>query len=104
DRVKDVAQRMRWFGGEILQARNIQFDFSSPGEGQNVELRADLRREVFLVFKEAVNNIARHSCCRHAFAVLVVHGARLVLKITDDGKGFDGAVPANGLGLKSMRE
>src|SRR5436853_6299841 len=104
DRLHDLAQRMRWFGGEIFQARDIRFDFSGPAEREDVALRADLRREVFLVFKEAVNNIARHSGCGHVCAVLAVESEFLVLKVADDGKGFDVASPASGLGLKSMRQ
>src|SRR5260370_39087188 len=59
---------------------------------------------MFLVFKEAVNNIARHSGCRKASAVLAMEGAFVVLKVADDGRGFHPAASGNGRGLKSMRE
>src|SRR5260370_36314209 len=59
---------------------------------------------MFLVFKEAVNNIARHSGCRKASAVLAMEGAFVVLKVADDGRGFHPDASANGRGLKSMQE
>jgi ligand-binding sensor domain-containing protein/signal transduction histidine kinase len=104
DRLHDLAQRMRWFGGEVFQARDIQFEFSGPAQREDTTLRADLRREVFLVFKEAVNNIARHAGCRHVRAGLAIEGELLLLTLADDGRGFDADSAASGLGLKSMRQ
>src|SRR5437763_6614393 len=49
------------FGGEQgLPARIIAFTFNAPGEQHDTRLDTDVRCEVFLVFKEAINNIARH--------------------------------------------
>jgi signal transduction histidine kinase len=45
----------------------------------------ETRRQVFLIFKECVNNIARHAQARHANIALKAEQAHLILEIEDDG-------------------
>jgi signal transduction histidine kinase len=59
---------------------------------------------VFLIFKESVNNIARHSGCAEAEIELQVATGWLVLKLSDNGKGFDISQASDGNGLVSMRQ
>ena len=67
-----------------------------------MKLNPEMRRDVFLIFKEAVNNIVRHSECSKATIDLRVEGGWLVLSVSDDGKGVDGAAE-EGQGLSSIR-
>jgi signal transduction histidine kinase len=48
-----------------------------------------LRREVFLIFKESINNIVKHSKATEAKIKLQISDEFLTLKITDNGLGFD---------------
>jgi signal transduction histidine kinase len=65
---------------------------------------------VFRMFQEVLNNTVKHSAARRASVQVRLEGARVVLKMTDDGHGFDAArlartVPGSGrLGLLGMRE
>src|SRR5262249_48678756 len=86
-----------------FSARNIAFHFHAPGDEQDIKLGADTRREVFLIFKEGVNNIARHSHCTEADIALQARADSLVLKLRDNGEGFDVAEERDGSGLVSMR-
>ena len=61
DYVRDLVQRMRRFASDVLAAKDIEFTFLAPPEGFDRRLPADVRRQILLVFKEAVNNLARHS-------------------------------------------
>ena len=65
DHLRDLQQRMRRFARDFFAARNIEFVFRAPAADQDSSWAPDMRREIFLVFKEAVNNIARH-CAVHA--------------------------------------
>jgi signal transduction histidine kinase len=65
---------------------------------------ANIRREVFLMFKEAVTNMARHSGCSRADLEFRETERGLLLTITDDGRGFDAAGTSAGHGLRSMRQ
>ena len=63
----------------------------------------DTRRDVFLVFKEAVNNAARHAACSRVEVELQAERGRLRLRVADDGRGLDAAALGEGHGLPSMR-
>jgi signal transduction histidine kinase len=102
DHLRDLVQRMRRFASDAFTAHNMEYRFETPGTAQDVKLGAEMRREVFLVFKEAVNNTARHSGCTHAAAVLAVERGWLTLEVRDDGCGFDPTRADSGEGLVSM--
>jgi signal transduction histidine kinase len=106
DRGADLIQRMRRFGEELLNGGNIAFDCTAPEAVLAASIPADVRREVYLVFKESVNNIARHANCRSATARLSISSGELRLEVRDDGDGFDtahGATRGNGLASMSRR-
>jgi len=48
---------MRHFASDVFTARGIDFRFRAPDAEQNIKVGANVRRELFLLFKEAVNNI-----------------------------------------------
>ena len=105
DRVGDLLQRMRRFASDAFTGRNIDFRFQAPEAGRELALPADLRREVLLIFKEAVNNIVRHARCRRAEIDVRIEGEALVVSVADDGQGLPTqGDPLDGHGLPSMRE
>ena len=115
DHLSDLLQRMRRFASDIFTARGIAFRFQAPATDGNIELGANLRREIFLVFKESVNNVVKHSGCSRADIEFQIDGDWLMLKVNDDGKGFDTALAAEagtdraaswrgGNGIISMRK
>jgi PAS domain S-box-containing protein len=91
DQLSDLAVRMRRLANDFLGARRIDFSFHAPAAEQNVPLGANVRREVFLIFKESINNIVKHSGCNRAEIEFHINNDWLTLKITDDGQGFDAA-------------
>jgi ligand-binding sensor domain-containing protein/signal transduction histidine kinase len=102
DHLSDLTQRMRRFASDILSARDIAFRFRAPDADHDIRLGADLRREVYLIFKECVNNLVKHSQCREAELELRIVNHWIVLRIADDGRGFDAtqtAKPSNGNGV-----
>jgi ligand-binding sensor domain-containing protein/two-component sensor histidine kinase len=113
DHLRDLTQRMRRFASDIMSARDINLRFRAPDAEKDFHLGADLRREVYLIFKECVNNLVKHSGCTEAEVELRVVNHWIVLRISDDGCGFDtteakttglnGAASLGGHGLASMR-
>jgi signal transduction histidine kinase len=101
DSLVELVQRMRRFASDVLAARGIEFTFQGPADAARPG--ADVRRHVFLIFKESINNLARHSGAAHATIELSVHGGRLTMQVIDDGRGFDPAGAHAGHGLASMR-
>jgi len=108
DRVSDLTQRMREFAGDVFTPREIEFSFHAPASGLELRLDAGVRRQLYLIFKEAVNNAARHSGCTQAEIEFDVAQDRLLLRVRDNGRGFDpsgdGPSSRSGNGLLSMRE
>jgi signal transduction histidine kinase len=104
DSLQDLSQRMRQHAVEVLGACNIRFDFQGPREADEAQLGPELRRQLFLVFKEAVSNLARHSGCSAAEISLRREGGELVLRVHDDGTGLHPleAQRGDGHGLRSM--
>src|SRR5436190_9938179 len=58
DTMGDLVHRMRRFASDVFTARDVAFTFDVNPHDNDVALPADLRRQVYLVFKEAVNNAA----------------------------------------------
>lgn len=99
----ELTRRMRQHAEEVFTLRDIAVHFHAPGAADSVKLGMDLRRDVLLIFKEAVSNAARHSRCSTVDIDLRVAGARLVLVVADDGSGFDVSRGTDGEGLTSMQ-
>lgn len=103
DHLSDLSHRMRRFASDTLGARAIAFEMRLPADSADARLEGNLRREVFLIFKEAVNNIVRHSGCARVEIDLRLHQGLLGLELRDDGSGFEPGGDDDGHGLKSMR-
>jgi signal transduction histidine kinase len=103
DTVRDVIRRMRDHVEEVFESRDIRVLLDLPDLSEPTRLGVDLRRDLYLVFKEAINNAARHSKCSTIAMALRVTGSELCLEITDDGVGFDATRASEGNGLGSMR-
>jgi signal transduction histidine kinase/streptogramin lyase len=104
DSLSDLTRRMHRFAEETLGAAEIALTFSAPPAEVDLKLGADLRRELYLILKESVNNIARHSRASAATVELKLVRNELRLTIADNGRGFDPAVRTDGNGILSMRK
>ena len=102
DHLVDLIKRMRRFASDVFTARRIAFRFEAPSDERDIALGTEMRREVLLIFKEAVNNTARHSQCTRADTELEVQGGWLIVRLNDNGVGFDMARSFDGNGLASM--
>lgn len=89
DNVRDLVQRMRRFAADVFTAKGIKFDFAAPDIESKLQLGANIRREVFAIYKESVNNVVKHSGAERAEISLKITGDILQLQISDNGRGFD---------------
>ena len=102
DTLLDLLQRMRKFTNGILIPRGIEFQFQAPELDYELKLGASVRRNVFLVLKEALNNAVRHSQCTSVLINLKIEGSWVVLTVQDDGVGFDPEKNGEGQGLSNL--
>jgi glucose-6-phosphate-specific signal transduction histidine kinase len=103
DQLRDLTQRMRRFASDLFTSRNVDFTFRATGDEQ-LTVGADVRRHMFLIFKESINNIVRHSANAKADIELKVEGGSFVLTVADNGPGFEPSRTSEGSGLANMRE
>jgi signal transduction histidine kinase len=103
DRLSDLVARMRRFVFDVFGGRGIEVQFEG-GDGQRgLRTSSDFRRQVYLIFKEAVNNSARHSGCSRVVVELCVCGGRIEMRVSDNGAGYDPTSVVRGNGLGNMR-
>lgn len=103
DSLLDLTRRMRQHSEEIFAQREIELDFNTPSDDKEFKLNVGVRRDVLLIFKEAVNNVARHSGCSKVSIDFRCEHSSLTLRIKDNGSGFDsGNYESDGQGLRSM--
>ena len=74
------------------------FDPSLPKLAPETELA------VYRIAQESLTNIARHSNASRVTIALERDPDSIVLWVRDDGRGFDGSMPEEHGGLRSMRE
>jgi len=103
DNLLDLVRRMRQHAEEVCLAQNIDLIFHAPESDNRLKLDVNIRRDLYLIFKEAVNNAVRHSHCNRLEIEIAEDDGILPLTIRDNGKGFDPAAEASGNGLTNMR-
>ena len=106
DHLSDLSQRMRRFASDLLASSSIRFHFQGNDNVADTVINSNLRREVFLLFKESINNAVKHSGAKNVWVDLNVVAGHIKLTIRDDGTGFDPEdlhISEAGNGLSSMR-
>lgn len=93
------------FAMEFLQGAGVRCRVDLPDHPPYRAVRADVRHNLFLAVKEALNNVVRHSGAREVALRVAVREEALEVTIQDDGCSFDaGAVDGLGNGLQNMRQ
>ena len=103
DHLSDLKQRMRRFAADVLTARNVGMVWPANDSGREFELNAELRQQVFLIFKESIKNVAQHARATEVRIDLRVAGRQLALDVSDNGCGIGQGDDHSGNGLKSMK-
>lgn len=104
DSFENIIKRMRTFASEILGARDIAFHFDFDKNLLQTKLRMEMRRNLYLIFKEAVNNVAKYSQAANAFVMIWNRENNLKMTIRDDGNGFEIKTIKTGNGLLNMQQ
>jgi ligand-binding sensor domain-containing protein/signal transduction histidine kinase len=103
DRLGDLTRRMRRFASDLFTPSGVQVRFHPLDERQDRHMGPDIRRQLFLIFKECLHNAARHSSCTEVEIAFRLAGGCLEMAVSDNGVGFDAGQVRQGQGLASMR-
>jgi signal transduction histidine kinase len=88
---------------EQLSPKNIQVDFQIDQEVERKLNEPRIRKNVLLIIKEAIQNIAQHSHADQAKIILAQDSDNITIKMIDNGKGFDDQKLISTNGLKNMK-
>jgi len=104
DSFESVLIRMKTLAARMFDAKGIDYDIHIGEDLSAVALPIRERRQFFLVFKEAVNNVIKHA--RATRVDLSIHraGPMLWLEVRDNGAGFRESALRAGNGLRNMRD
>lgn len=104
DSLERVIAKMKEFVAEILDPLNIEYSFSGEENLDAIKLDVSTRKNLFLIFKEAVNNAAKYSSATSLKIQFKKMNGNLELRIHDNGKGFNMETGSSGNGLRNMKE
>jgi signal transduction histidine kinase len=102
DSLEQVIVRMREFAIEVLDSQHIEFELTETIP-ERIVLDAEKRKNIFLIFKEAINNAAKYSQAKNVKVTLSYSQNQLYMKVSDDGIGFDIAQSKAGNGLRNLQ-
>jgi anti-sigma regulatory factor (Ser/Thr protein kinase) len=103
DTMGGMIQYMQEHLHNMLMPANIDFELTHNGIAGQEKLAMNFRQNVYLTFKEAINNVVKHSGASKVKVDLHKENGLFVMKIEDDGRGINAAKNGNGQGLYNMK-
>jgi signal transduction histidine kinase len=104
DYLNDLADRMREYAATVLEAKNIDYEIRIPRNLPTLQPDIEARRNLYLIFKEAVNNAVKYSQCKSIDICLTLTDNRLEMCVCDDGVGFPREGIREGNGIPNMHK
>ncbi len=104
DTLEKLLVRMKEFAAEILEPKNISYSFLVCDELDKIKLSVEARKNLYLIFKESLNNAAKYSEGSAVVIAINLYNNKLHLSVRDNGKGFDSSTIRYGNGLNNMAE
>ena len=103
DNMHKIIARMREYATGVLEAKDITLQFQTEEHIYAEKLNMESRRDLFLIFKEVINNTVKYAHCNAVTVHINIDKKRLYMTIKDDGIGFDLTQVAAGNGLENIK-
>lgn len=103
DSMEEIFTRMRRYAADLFDNSNTICHLDLDKTVAEKKLNMEQRRDLYLIYKESMNNILKHAAARNVWINVHWRSGKLHLKIKDDGKGFEPSVITNSNGLKNIR-
>jgi len=103
DKLENMLVRMREYVSHTLEPKGVKTVFKIHENTLSKTIGMKQRKDFFLVFKEAVNNIAKHADASEVIIDLSENNNNISLKVTDNGVGFDTGKATSSNGLKNIK-
>ncbi len=96
DNIKDLIAYLNHFGNDFFDSSGINFKMSNQAK-ESIKLGSLQRRNLFLIFKEAMNNALKHSGATEVELSIAESGQHIIFKLVDNGRGNPNPRHRNGL-------
>jgi len=106
DSLVELVNYLGYFAEEFYRPTGIACRLSIPEQLPSRPLSAETRHHLFLAFKEAINNAARHSGATLVRMCVEIRAAEVIIRLEDNGRGFadqPGRSLQPGNGLNNMK-
>lgn len=100
DNIDQLWIKMRETANFMLD--HIDFSFDAPEQTLNFETDINFRRNLYLIYKEALQNIVKHSQATFV-EISIRQDENFIMQITDNGRGFDQTGKFSGNGLDNYQ-
>lgn len=105
DTTGDLVNRFEQFAGSLAEARAIGLEKNISPDISGMTLQKDVKRNLYLIFKEAFNNSIKYAQPKiFGYSLQQGKSGKPLIKLWDDGNGFDTSADTEGYGLKSMQQ
>ncbi len=101
NKIVNLVDKMKYFAEERFLTSRFRYTFDITAEVGNISLNPEQKQNLYLIFKEALANILKHSNGTETTITLSIQIKNLVLSIHDNGNGFTRQSPT-GFGLRSI--
>ena len=98
-----LLQRMENYATDLCAVKEITLHFQSDPKINTQSVGIETRRNIFLVYKEAINNALKYSGCTLLKIQIFLEAGKFVLVVEDNGSGFDVSAHRQGNGLCNMQ-
>ncbi len=104
DSLYDLISRLGDSSKERLDAQNVHLRTKNLDSLESIHLKMEYRQNLYLIFKEAINNSLKYGNCSLLTLRVDLQGKDLILELKDDGQGFDLGIASTGNGLQNMKD
>ena len=104
DTLEDLVSRMREFGLRVCDAKHIRFNTIVSQSFKASKLSLEQRRNLYLIFREALNNAVKYAESTQIDLILNLKGRFLKMELNDNGRGFDMEEIKRGNGLNNLEK
>jgi ligand-binding sensor domain-containing protein/signal transduction histidine kinase len=104
DAIEEVTARMRRYAANFFDGTSMKYNIVAEDASLPPKLSSGKRRDLFFVFKEAINNTQKHAMATVVDVLIEGQDGKLCMLIIDNGKGFETGQPSHRNGLKNINE
>lgn len=99
-----LLDKVHEFAKSVVSGKDINLHFQVGQEVHALELDMQMRRDIYLLAKESINNAVKHAHCKNLWVNLTCNNGQVELVVKDDGTGFDVSKARKGNGLYNLEK